>query len=76
LCAGEGADGAADAVVVRDEGVDDVGGDEAVGGCDEDQGARGSDGVLEGLGENIAAVSEEDTGGGYGVVWIRRGLVG
>ena len=36
LCAGEGAGGAADAVVVRDEGVDDVGGDEAVGGCDED----------------------------------------
>ena len=33
LCAGEGA---ADAVVVRDEGIDDVGGDEAVGGCDED----------------------------------------
>ena len=36
LRAGEGADGAADAVVVRDEGVDDVRGDEAVGGCDED----------------------------------------
>jgi len=34
LYAGEGADGAADAVVVRDEGVD-VGGDEVVGGCDE-----------------------------------------
>ena len=26
--------------------------------------------------EDIVAVSEEDTGGGYGVVWIRRGLVG
>lgn len=36
LCAGEGADGAADAVVVRDEGVGDVGGGEAVGGCGED----------------------------------------
>ena len=36
LCAGEGADGAADAVVVRDEGVDNVGGDEAVSGCDGD----------------------------------------
>lgn len=33
---GEGADGAADAVVMRDEGVDDVGGNEAVGGRDED----------------------------------------
>ena len=35
----------------------------------------GDDGVREGLGENIVAVSEEDTGEGYGVVWIRRGLV-
>ena len=26
--------------------------------------------------EDIFVVSEEDTGGGYGVVWIRRGLVG
>lgn len=39
LYVGEGADGAADAVVVRDEGVDNVGDGETVGetvgGCDE-----------------------------------------